>query len=255
MKAGWVVLEFIEQMLENKLRFAVRSMASFSMASLAFAFSFGSVLPVPAQPESMPTWSWEQLEKSGSEAFYKCAYGDAERLLKQAVIRGASFGESDLRFAKSLGELGRLYTVRGRFVDAEPLFEEELRVKEAAIGQDSIEIVPELGSMIHFYLAYGTAGKAEPLTEHLLVLVGRRLKEQMSRAQGSVKLEKGQPLTGWAGTAALSVRDPLLDWAITCDGLADSYRERSSFDYAERLYKAALDIKTSVLAGAPLACQ
>lgn len=45
----------------------------------------------------------------------------------------------------------------------------------------------------------------------------------------------------------MAARNPLLDWAITCDGLGDSYRARGSYDLAERLYKAALDVKTTLL--------
>lgn len=200
---------------------------------------------VQAAPDASK--SWDQLQKAGAEAFFTSNYGEAERLLKQAVIKGASFGESDLRFAKSLGELGRLYTVRGRFTEAEPMLEEELRVKENAIGKDNIEIIPSIGSLIHFYLSHGTASKADPLTEHVLELVTGRLKEHLSQKQEVVTLKKGQPLTASAATAAPAVRDPLLEWAITCDGLGDSYRARGSYEIAERLYKAALDVKTSVL--------
>lgn len=191
--------------------------------------------------------NWEQLQKTGAEDFYRGRYGDAERLLKQAVIKGAAFGESDLRLAESYGELGRLLTVRGRFTEAEPLLEEELHTKELALGQGNGEIIPALGSLIQFYLAYGTANKADPLTEQVLALLNGKLGEYSSSARGVVKFKKGQPLTGWAGTAADSARDPLIEWAITADALGDAYRARGNFDMADRLYKAGLDVKTTVL--------
>ncbi|SRR5579875_482055 len=200
-----------------------------------------------AQDKSGAAGEWEQLQKAGTEAFEAARYGDAERLLTRAVIKAGSFGESDIRFAKSLGELGRLYTVRARFTDAEPLLEEELRVREAVVGKDSLEIVPAMSSLIQFYLAHGTTDKADPLSEDVLALVSGKLQERAAQAQGSVHFKKGQPLTGWAGVAAPSARDPLLDLAITCDALADAHRAKGKHELAERLYRAALEIKTSVL--------
>jgi len=190
--------------------------------------------------------TWEQLEKAGEDQFFNAEYGDAERSLKQAVITGAALGEHDMRFAKSLGELGHLYTVRGRFSEAEPLLEEEFHIKQAVMGANNINILPDMGAMIHFYLSHGTVSKAEPMTEALIALVEGRLKEERVAKQGTVTLKPGQPLTAWAGTAAVAVRNPLLDWAITCDSLGDSYRIRGKFDLAERLYRDSLDIKTTI---------
>src|SRR6516164_6084010 len=77
---------------------------------------------------------WEDLQRAGTTALDSNEYWKAEPLLKSAVIEAGNFGENDLRLAKSLGELGRLYTVRGRFAEAEPYLEEELCVKERALG-------------------------------------------------------------------------------------------------------------------------
>ena len=191
--------------------------------------------------------SWEQLQKAGSDSFYNARYGDAERQLKQAVIKGASFGEGDLRFAQSLGELGRLYTVRGRFSDAEPLLEEEYHAKLTSYGDGNPQIIPAMGSLIKFYLAYGTAIKAPPITEDLLTVVTGKLRDHSSQNKGSTSFQIGQPLTASAATAAPAARDPLLEWAITCDSVGDAYRLHRDYDLAEKLYKAALDVKTTVL--------
>ncbi len=230
-----------------KIRSRLVNRRSESLLVVWAALLLCSLVPSPAMADPRPQMTWDQLQKAGAEAFYTARYGDAERLLKQAVIKGAAFGESDLRFGKSLGELGRLYTVRGRFDEAEPLLEEELHVQELAIGPNNGDLIPELGSMIQFELAYGTAEKADPLAEQVLSLIQGKLGEYSSAAQGVVRLKKGQPLTAWAGSAAQSARDPLIEWAIAIDALGDSYRARHNYDMAERLYKAALDVKTTVL--------
>jgi tetratricopeptide (TPR) repeat protein len=190
---------------------------------------------------------WPQVQREGSEALDANKFWIAEPLLKEAVTEAESFGAGDLRLAKSLGELGRLYTIRGRFADAEPYLERELAVREQALGRHNGEIIPPMGALIAFYLTYGTASKAEPLTEELLALVEGKLREPASQRQGSVKLEKGTPLQAWAGTVAVGAGDPLIEWAITCDAIGNLYRSRENFDLAERLYKAALDLKASVL--------
>lgn len=225
---------------------SIRKLLPVATLLMSAALSTVALCAVPSIAATPETMTWDDCQKAGSDAFYQCRYGDAERLLKQAVIKGAAFGEADTRFAKSLDSLGSLLTVRGRFVEAEPLLEEELLVKENAFGKNDLKLIPELGSLIRFYLNHGTASKADPLTDRLLEMVNGRLKEQSSGV-GSTTLKKGQPLTASAATAALSVRDPLLDWAITCDDLADIYRAKDSFEYSDRLYKAALAIKSSVL--------
>ncbi len=207
--------------------------------------AWSAVLPLmcSAQGEA----SWEQYQKAGDDAFYAARYGDAERLLKLAVAKGALFGESDLRYAKSLGELGRLYTVRGRFGEAQALLDAELHVKEAALGAENTSIIPDLGSLIQFDLAYGSASDADPLAERVLALLQGKLNEYSTQAHGKVTLKPGQPLTAWAGTADASMRDPLIEWAIAVDAIGDAYRAHHTYDMADRLYKAALDVKTTVL--------
>ena len=196
---------------------------------------------------AVPDNGWAALHKAGSEAIDSGRYGVAERTLKQAITKGVVFGDKDLRYAKSLDELARLYTIRGRFGEAEPLLEEALRVKEGAIDDESGKIIPSLGHLISFYLENGTASKAAPLADQLLNFVEGRIDESRNRAQGPVTLKKGQPLTGWAGQAAPSMRDPIIEWAITCDALGNQFSAKKDYEMADRLYKAALDIKETVL--------
>jgi tetratricopeptide (TPR) repeat protein len=200
-------------------------------------------VPGPADPAK----HWEQLQRDGTTALDSNEYWKAEPMLKQAVIQAGAFGENDVRLAKSLGTLGRLYTVRGRFDEAEPLLEEELCVRERALGRGNGLIIPAMGSLIKFYLLYGTVSKADPLTEDVLAFVEGKLREPLQQSSPKLTLKKGEPLQGWAGSAAPVMLDPLLEWSVTCDDLGNMYRLRGNYDMADRLFKAALDLKATIL--------
>lgn len=191
--------------------------------------------------------SWQKVQRAGSEAFEYCQYGKAERLLKEAVEKARNIGPGDPRIAKSPGDLGRLLTVRARFSEAQPYLEEEFYLKYRAVGNENGEIVSNMEDLIRFYLLYGSVEKAEPLTQDLLNFVQGKFAEQAAEIAAQNKVEKGGPLIGWAGTAQPAMRDPLLEWAISCDKLGELYRVRGNYAVADQLFKTALDVKATVL--------
>lgn len=191
---------------------------------------------------------WDETIKQGINALDTNRYWLAEPLLKESIVQAGSFGMKDLRLAQSLGELGRLYTVRGRFKDAEPFLEEQLEIKRNVLGDEHEAVVPAMADMATFYLNNGTAKKADPLTYEILgILEGKLQETRPANTDGKVVLKKGVPLEGWAGEAATAARDPLIEWAIACDKLGDQYRLHEKYYLAGRLYKAALDVKGTVL--------
>jgi len=202
-----------------------------------------AVSMLPGSPDK----AWESVQKAGTDALDANQYWRAEPLLKEAVVKAGSFGFNDLRLSKSLGELGRLYSVRGRFKEAEPYLEEELRIKREVLGDLNEKVVPAMGQLDTFYLTNGTRAKADPLTEDILSIVEGKLRETRPESSGKVVFKKGQALEAWAGEAAQIMRDPLLEWAITCDALGNVYRSQQKYEMADRLYKAALETKTTVL--------
>ncbi len=201
-------------------------------------------LPVSA---AMSDVEWNNFMRSASNALDANQYWIAEPALKKSVAEAELFGFNDLRLARSLSELGRYYCVRGRFDLAQPFLEREFAVREIAFGKDDGRMIQPMGSLIRFYLTCGTAAKAEPLTEDLLAFVEGKITESHFQNEKKATLQEGQPLSGYAGTAAPAMRDPLLEWSIVCDNLANLYRSQKKYEYAERLYKDALDIKSTVL--------
>ncbi len=195
--------------------------------------------PVDASPES----NWDQLNAAAVNAMDTNRYWIAHPLLKRSVVEAEKFGSDSDRLATALHELGRYYTIRGRFTEAEPLFERELQVREMSLGKDADKIVPAMGSLIRFHLSYGTPTKGDALTKDMLALLDGKMRETQARG-GTFK--KGEPMTAWCGTASLH-RDPLLEWAITCDTIGKCYRARGNFELGEKLFKASLDMKTTIL--------
>ncbi|MBX9693415.1 MAG: tetratricopeptide repeat protein [Cyanobacteria bacterium] len=219
----------------------------------AFADQIGSQKTPDADPQQAEavsefTKDWQQIQSLADDAMMKLEYGNAERLLKQASVKARAFPPGDIRHSKSAGDLGRLLTIRGRFTEAEPYLEEEFCLRDVSTENANGKlVVPSMGSLIRFYLRYGSAEKAEPLTEELLSYITGKYKTYIEQTQGSLKLKPGQPLVGWAGTVAPVVNDPLVEWAITCDDLGNLYLSRGNLDMADRLFKAALDLKATVL--------
>lgn len=167
------------------------------------------------------------------------------------MIQAELSNPKDIRLAKSMAELGRLYTIRGHFDEAESYLEEELSIRELVSGNDRYKCIPTMGSLIQFYITYGTRSKADPLTEEMLSLVEGKLNEARAGST-KVKFQKGVPLQGWLGVAAPVMKDPIIEWAITCDSVGNCYRAAGNLDLANRLFNAALDIKTTVLGNSHL---
>jgi tetratricopeptide (TPR) repeat protein len=198
------------------------------------------------QSHAMTEGSWEKTYKAGVDALDTNRYWLAEPLLQQAVSQAELFGANDLRLARSLSDLGRYYDVRGRFMDAQPFYERELHVRRLWAEDDDGKIIPFLGTLIRFYLNHGTASKADPLADDVInVLEGKMREVHIHEAKTTMKA--GQALEGYAGTAAPINRDPLIEWAITCDAIGNAYQARGNYKFAERFYKAALDTKATVL--------
>lgn len=216
------------------------------LVALALVVTFGLVA-APVSALSDLEKEWDRLQRGGTDALDANRYWLAEPLLQQALVKAGCFGMADLRLAKSYGELGRLYTIRGRFADAEPYLERELLVRQQALGDEGGADVPAMGSLVRFYLNYGTASKADLLTEEILAFVGGKITMLASQAEGKMKLQEGVVLTGWAGAITPTRNEPLLEWAITCDDLGNQYRLKGNYELADRLFKAALDMKSTVL--------
>ena len=184
-----------------------------------FVFTF-TALTGPTFALSPADKNWEDLERRGIAALDANQYGVAEPLLRKALVQSKDFRPSDMRLAKSIAELGRLYTIRGQFSKAALYLEAELRVKEQLLRNRQYECIPTMASLIQFYFNYGMQNKSVPLTEKMLSTIENRSKNKQA---------------------------PMIEWAIVCDAVGDRYYSTDNFALADKLFKTALNIKTTLL--------
>ncbi len=203
----------------------------------------GSTVPVFATAKQQTIWL--DLEQQGSAALDANEYWRAEPLLKKALAQATRIQPTDIRLAQTLGELGRLCTIRGRFDEAEAYLEEELSVKRIVWENDKSKLIPTMGSLIRFYLWHGTQDQALPLTAEMLYFVEGKMDQAK---EGSIKnsFKKGQPLQGWLGSAAPVAVIPAVEWAVACDAVGNDYLRIENYQMADRFFKAGLDVKTMI---------
>ena len=130
---------------------------------------------------SSPCWAaaqspgWEEILGAADRAWDGGQVADAERLYAAAINKAESFGESDLRLARSLSALGVLYRELGRYRDASPLLGRALTVTENAVPPGDPRLVPALNNLGAVWLQQGQAPAAERLFRRSMALAERAL--------------------------------------------------------------------------------
>ena len=81
--------------------------------------------------------AWQRSTNAGSAAYARGAYGEAAEQFESALAEAEGFGDASWRLAGTLYNLADSYRIRGRFAEAEPLFERAKAVYERAFGPDS----------------------------------------------------------------------------------------------------------------------
>jgi len=88
-------------------------------------------------PQSLAqSGNWVQFYRPAQEDIRQLHWTDAERHLKQAMPFAEGLGEDDIRFACTIGDLGRVYVAQNRYMDAEPLLTRALDLMQKADYKD-----------------------------------------------------------------------------------------------------------------------
>ena len=85
---------------------------------------------------SGPETSWETSNAAGMDAYQQARYGEAEKKWLAALEEAEAFGPDDERLATSLNNLGELYRLQGRYVEADPLHKRSLAIREKVLGPE-----------------------------------------------------------------------------------------------------------------------
>jgi len=93
-----------------------------------------------------------------------------ERLQPHALLclHQAEALEESLTFASLAYKVAQYLRVRGRYAEAEPLYQRALRIRERAYGPDHAQVAPSLNDLAILYWCLGKYEQAEPLYRRAL---------------------------------------------------------------------------------------
>lgn len=103
---------------------------------------------------------WETYQSAGHQAIQDRRVADAERLLLAAAKHMETISPDDPRLANTLNDLGVLYGMQNRDVEAEPLFQRALAINEKAFGRHHLSVVLALQNLSVIYASQSKFSKA-----------------------------------------------------------------------------------------------
>jgi tetratricopeptide (TPR) repeat protein len=173
---------------------------------------------------SLPVWgqsgAWVQLYESAQTDIAKTRWAEAESALKAAMPSAEALGRSDLRYAFTIGSLGRVYVAEDRFAEAEPLLLKAIDLLEKANYKEQ-EVADYCLSYQDLLIKSGRKDEALQVNDAIKQLV-----------QQKVSLQKGTP-------------DP---WQVEYDAGMDNYRAHRLSVCEPHLLKSLEISKTQVSA-------
>ncbi len=102
---------------------------------------------------AVPSWSqatlWETYQLAGHQALHERRIADAERLFLAAAKHTEN--AEDPRLADTLNDLGVLYGMQNRYIEAEPLFQRAVAINEQAFGRQHPSVVVTLQNLSVMY--------------------------------------------------------------------------------------------------------
>ena len=145
-----------------------------------------SLLPVLlllalCRPTLGQSGAWVQLYETAKADIAKSNWIDAEDSLKAAMPYAEALGRTDLRYAFTIGNLGRIYVAEDRFADAEPLLLRAIDLLENANYKEQ-EVADFCLSYQDLLIKSGRKDEALKVNDAIKHLV-----------QQKVSLQKGKP--------------------------------------------------------------
>jgi tetratricopeptide (TPR) repeat protein len=111
---------------------------------------------------------WETYQSAGHQAIEDRRVDDAEELLLAAAKHIETISSDDPRLASTLNDLGVLYGMQHRDVEAEPLFQRALAINEKAFGRLHPSIVLMLQNLSVIYASQNKFDEAHSVARESL---------------------------------------------------------------------------------------
>ena len=114
--------------------------------------------------------TWESATAAGQQAVQQGNYANAERIFLVAVHRAEEFGLEDRRVVVSLSQLTQINVGQGKFVEAEPVYLQALKIYQTVHGEFHAEVATTLNNLGVLHRMYGQYAQAEPLLTRVLAI-------------------------------------------------------------------------------------
>jgi tetratricopeptide (TPR) repeat protein len=134
----------------------------------------GCVSMHPSQVSAQNT-RWEHYMAEGAKAYQNGQESNAEMFYLAALEDLQNAGPEDPRLAATLNTLAVLYHAQKKYAQAEPLYQQVLKLLEQTIGPDHPTLATTLNNLAVVYEAQDKYAEAAPLYQRAMALIERTL--------------------------------------------------------------------------------
>src|SRR5215813_15050800 len=146
----------------------MRSQATFSaILWVVGLIVVGGVSMHPAQVSAQDT-RWEHYMAEGAKAYQNGQETNAEMFYLAALEDIKKAGPEDPRLAATLNALAVLYHAQKKYAQAEPLYQQVLKLLEQTVGPEHSTLATTLNNLAVVYEAQGKYTEAAPLYQRAL---------------------------------------------------------------------------------------
>ena len=118
---------------------------------------------------------WEHYMAEGAKAYQDGQESNAEMFYLAALENLQNAGSEDPRLAATLNTLAVLYHAQKKYAQAEPLYQQVLKLLEQTVGPDHSTLATTLNNLALVYEAQDKYAEAAPLYQRALTLMERTL--------------------------------------------------------------------------------
>ena len=114
--------------------------------------------------------TWDAAMQAGEAALQRGQYGEAEQIFSSAVHKAEEFGVHDRRVAVTLAHLAQTYSAQGKFVEAEPVYLEALKIYQDVHGENHLDVAAMLNNLGVLHRKHGQYADAQRLLSRALAI-------------------------------------------------------------------------------------
>src|SRR5574340_674370 len=120
--------------------------------------ALSALLVLAAVSCGQPTW--DEAMQAGEAALQRGHYREAEQIFSVAVHKAEEFGRHDRRVAVTLAHLAQTYSAQGKFVEAEPVYLEALKIYQEVHGENHLDVAATLNNLGVLHRKHGSRPRA-----------------------------------------------------------------------------------------------